>query len=1096
LNGGINSALAPLIEASRRAELVVFAGAGISMSAPSYLPSWKGFNAALIEEIKTSALAFPGLPDAAAAAIRRLDIEQIGVEALSDEVVRSFASESYFPLLEVLDADETNAHHQAVAELARRGSCRSVVTTNFDTLLERAFRAAGVECEAFETPEDFRRSPKAACPIYKIHGSVTAAAGLVDTVSQKLRGLSFAVRARLIDLYHCSHVLVIGFSGADLAFGADYLALSALKDGDKGITWIVEPGRTLSLQVEAIVRAANGQTVQASLNEVFAALGVSDRTASPPDSHVADMHKAEADARARARIRRWLEELGSGPLESANFCIELADQAGWRTEANALRAALAADLEGRETLPVNAIVVFNGLAAAADQVGDYAAQERWAGRALSMWAEFERRRRISVEPVGTAGMRGMTRQEITAWIQIGRARAGRGETRGAREAFARARQAAEEIHDTEVLARLLASEAQLLSRDASSVEGQIELLRRASILGAASGSAQVMTEAALMEGYALATIGEYDSALAALERAQRTVRWSGSLLSRLSPDLLRAELAARRGRADEAAQLFESAIARAADDPVLAARIRMVAVSVLSNHPSTSASALAHVDQVLAEMDQGRIPRLGPSLLPSEDEAKKIRKAVLELVACAKPYLPTLPPGVPERERELREILLHAEFERNPATIASALHDLTNRRYDAARPRRMLDLAEAAVSAAELSGNRELLHSTLCLVGMARDLSGDLQGAIAVSRAILEADPPVEEARRMTASQTLAVVLAKIGRVSEAVTLLLEVVAYREREGDVAEHTRSIIALADTLARGGDRAGARVALEQGAAVIERSGERLAIAKRDDMLASLSQQERGWQMPPPLLFADSNVHVALEQIEPLLRKSESPQERCDIAALTLASGHTCVATDIVLQAQADFQTDSDARGVARCFHLLADAAQVGGRWDSAADLTTYALKLEQDLEDVPGQIASYGALALQSIAVERFDRAEWAATECLKRADPNNCMRFTIIARCALAEARLRVDPGRDARRVVERMRQQLAAAHDVPSELRAWLGERLARLSSRWVLRRLWRTGLHGCGRVRANAWFALGVPWSVVAATLGRSMRTKVKHP
>jgi hypothetical protein len=118
LNGSVESSLAPLIDASRRAELVVFAGAGISMSAPSCLPSWKGFNAAMIEEIKTSALAFPGLPDDAAAAIRRLDIERLGVEALSDAIVRSLAGESYFPLLEMLDADQTNAHHQAVAELA------------------------------------------------------------------------------------------------------------------------------------------------------------------------------------------------------------------------------------------------------------------------------------------------------------------------------------------------------------------------------------------------------------------------------------------------------------------------------------------------------------------------------------------------------------------------------------------------------------------------------------------------------------------------------------------------------------------------------------------------------------------------------------------------------------------------------------------------------------------------------------------------------------------------------------------------------------------------------------------------------------------
>ena len=139
------------------------------------------------------------------------------------------------------------------------------MTTNFDTLLERAFRGAGVECDVFETPEDFRRMPKSGCPIYKIHGSVTASAGLVDTVSQKLRGLSFPVRARLIDLYHRNHILVVGFSGADLAFGMDYLALSALKSSDKGLTWIIEPGRTPNPHAKAAIESVNGTRVDATL---------------------------------------------------------------------------------------------------------------------------------------------------------------------------------------------------------------------------------------------------------------------------------------------------------------------------------------------------------------------------------------------------------------------------------------------------------------------------------------------------------------------------------------------------------------------------------------------------------------------------------------------------------------------------------------------------------------------------------------------------------------------------------------------------------------------------------------------------------------
>lgn len=223
----------------------------------------------MLEQIKASALELPGLPGDAAAAVRRLDIEQLGVEALSDAVVHSFAGDSYFPLLEVLDSDQPNANHEAIAELARRGRCRAVVTTNFDTLLERAFRRAGLDCQVFEKPEHFSKNSNGGCSISKIHGSVSASAGLVDTVSQKLRGLSFPVRARLIDLYQCNHIVVVGFSGADLAFGADYLALSALKSSGKGISWIVEPGRPLNPHAKAAIESVNGRPVEATIGEVF-----------------------------------------------------------------------------------------------------------------------------------------------------------------------------------------------------------------------------------------------------------------------------------------------------------------------------------------------------------------------------------------------------------------------------------------------------------------------------------------------------------------------------------------------------------------------------------------------------------------------------------------------------------------------------------------------------------------------------------------------------------------------------------------------------------------------------------------------------------
>lgn len=129
-------------------------------------------------------------------------------------------------------------------------------------------------------------------------------------------------------------------------------------------------------------------------------------------------------------------------------------------------------------------------------------------------------------------------------------------------------------------------------------------------------------------------------------------------------------------------------------------------------------------------------------------------------------------------------------------------------------------------------------------------------------------------------------------------------------------------ALAETLACGSDSEGAKAVLDQGATVINRTGDQLAIAKRDAMLASLCPHRlsRG-----PLLFAGGDLGITMEQIEQLRHKIESAQERRDIAALALGSGHTRAAVDLLLEAQVSFHRDSDPQGLTRCFHLLADAA---------------------------------------------------------------------------------------------------------------------------------------------------------------------------
>lgn len=154
----------------------------------------------------------------------------------------------------------------------------------------------------------------------------------------------------------------------------------------------------------------------------------------------------------------------------------------------------------------------------------------------------------------------------------------------------------------------------------------------------------------------------------------------------------------------------------------------------------------------------------------------------------------------------------------------------------------------------------------------------------------------------------------------------------------------------------------------------------------------------------------------------------------------------VATELILDAQESFQQDYDSQGMARCFHLLADAAALGGRWDHAADFTRRALAIEEDAGDMEAQIASYGALAWQFIEVGRSDGAAWAASQCLERSGPGGRSRFTAIARYALSEVHRRAGRDRQGNEERERARAELSTAPDLPSEsaLRRWLESRLA----------------------------------------------------
>jgi hypothetical protein len=208
---------AQLAEAVVQRNLVIFCGAGTSMAPPAAVPSWAGFNEALFDQIKAQAAKLPGLSHAGAEIIDGLTVihgatrkgaQVVPTEGFSDAVADLLLSDEYFPALQVLDGEQCNANHEALASLAKTGAVRAIVTTNFDTLIERALRNQRVEfkCVISQTDYELGSEASTAVALYKIHGSVDAPDSLRDTATQKFGGLPLYIRLRIAELFRRHHV--------------------------------------------------------------------------------------------------------------------------------------------------------------------------------------------------------------------------------------------------------------------------------------------------------------------------------------------------------------------------------------------------------------------------------------------------------------------------------------------------------------------------------------------------------------------------------------------------------------------------------------------------------------------------------------------------------------------------------------------------------------------------------------------------------------------------------------------------------------------------------------------------------------------------
>lgn len=296
---------------------VIIAGAGISMDAPSNLPSWRQYNQELIEAIKREALKL--CPEAE----NLLKLISLGdtfpIQSLSDIIVNQGAGKSYFPLLGLLNSSSPNANHLALSEMAKQGILKAVVTTNFDTLIETAFQQMVVPLTVVIQDEMYYKVPSiSTCCLMKIHGSAYDYNSLIDTVTQKSKGLSKAKRLVLNGLFSQSEIIFIGFSGTDLDFDIDYIPIAEALNAGNHVTWIIQPGTALNHNVRKLEKIYSNSfnVIESKLSDFFRSLGVNldDINSLLPIQNYKD---------ETVKIRQQIQNLFSEPHIGAHGCIGL-----------------------------------------------------------------------------------------------------------------------------------------------------------------------------------------------------------------------------------------------------------------------------------------------------------------------------------------------------------------------------------------------------------------------------------------------------------------------------------------------------------------------------------------------------------------------------------------------------------------------------------------------------------------------------------------------------------------------------------------------------------------------------------------------------
>ena len=195
---------------SGNTKIVVFAGAAISMHAPTRLPAANSMLDATIkvllyDPVLSRCFQQAGLLDKLYQVIYEncASLERVIPPEMVYDAIYEYGGKKVFAALECLKSNSPNRNHKILAALLDRGFIDRLVTTNFDSLIEQSLSEGSRDSSG-----DMR--------IWKIHGDIRRPLSMVTTM-RRVGQTAFDedLVKDLKELLDGSHVIFIGYSGLD-----------------------------------------------------------------------------------------------------------------------------------------------------------------------------------------------------------------------------------------------------------------------------------------------------------------------------------------------------------------------------------------------------------------------------------------------------------------------------------------------------------------------------------------------------------------------------------------------------------------------------------------------------------------------------------------------------------------------------------------------------------------------------------------------------------------------------------------------------------------------------------------------------------------